>query len=247
MNLKSYWDLKKQHVYMPSGDFVYKVCPALNEEQQYIVEYTLPIVLPALMHVTNMSSLGMLLGMIIFCGHALQTMITDFGPRTDRCRLKAWISPLLHHTLDCIWLQLLVSIMLLMPECFDACSNRSSSSTCTLNPRSAFYLALTLIQTLPIYLSVSYKSHFINYYYNKCAIIEDNKKIVIEQKIPSPLLEIMGNHICTCFVWYWIGTVWLGLSYMFETHVLLWIGVGAFNMIAILLTKRYRREVQGCV
>ena len=217
----SYWDVRKTMVEKrrPSGTLEYNLCPSLTEKQQCLSEFALPFSLPSLFYLLNLSPFALQCCYIMIVIHTIETMVTNFGASvTNFCALKL-ITPLTHHFLDCIWLHSLISVMLLVPAKF---SNVTELS----DPRETIKvmsLGLMLIQTLPIYLSVSFKTHYLKNRY------QDTRTKLS-----------MNNLIHSCFSWYWVATILISfVGLVLKSFILLLPCVMILNIIPILLINTY--------
>ncbi len=239
-----YRDTKKTLVEKPSGEFEYRVCPSLNEKQQYISEYLLPIVLPGIFYLLNLSSFGLRWCFTMVIGHTIETILTNFGPSTRHFRAIALISPILHHFIDCLWLHSLISAMLLCPHKFTSAS--ASASDPVVDRRKVTYAAYLLIQTLPIYLVVSFKSNYIKRQHQQQHQHVEYKghTNVKAGKVDTSKISVMGMHIRRCFVWYWAATIFLMIASSFATVALLRIGVLFLDVIPVGLTAIYLRSIR---
>eukprot|EP00547_Thalassionema_nitzschioides_P007533 CAMPEP_0194206116 /NCGR_PEP_ID=MMETSP0156-20130528/5219_1 /TAXON_ID=33649 /ORGANISM="Thalassionema nitzschioides, Strain L26-B" /LENGTH=458 /DNA_ID=CAMNT_0038932547 /DNA_START=116 /DNA_END=1489 /DNA_ORIENTATION=+ len=181
--LSSYWDLKKEPAITTpsSGEIVYKACPSLTEKQQCIMEYSLPLVLPGIFYVQTLSNFGLYCCFAIVAVHTLETSITDFGKSATGLCAYAGISPLVHYFMDCVLLHSIISAMLLAPHYFVGDTNNSDD-----NIQVVIHTAILLIQTLPIYLSVCFKSNYFNYQ---------------QQQDKNRSTGNVGLLIVNCFVW----------------------------------------------
>jgi len=129
----------------------YDFCPSMNSQQQYVLEYSLPVVLPDMFYLGHMSKYGLVWSFTVVVGHTIETMLTNFGKPASRPYAFPLIMPLQHHLLDCGWLHSIITGTLLVPERFGAGNE---------NRISSLWMGVILIQTLPIYLTVSLKSDF---------------------------------------------------------------------------------------
>ncbi|GFH45104.1 hypothetical protein CTEN210_01578 [Chaetoceros tenuissimus] len=207
----SSWDRKKILTQTASGDFMYKFCPVLNKEQQYKVEYSLPLVIPVWFALANLTKVAFYWGFVIVIGHTIETYLTSFGPSSDP-NTKVF-DAMSHHMMDCFWLQTLITGMVIKPELF-----------ATSEFKVYLIAALTTI-LLPIYLSVSYKTYY-------CMNTNVKEK--------SPMKDsTIGQHVQSCFLWYGTAAVLLCLGY--ESSLFVYGGVVALNVSPFVLTKNFLR------
>ena len=216
--MTSYWDLNKQANETPSGTIEYNACPSLSVKQQYQMEYGLPLVLPGIFYFSNLSSFGLHWSIIIVAGHTLETMMTNFGKLEESNRqlhAAGILNSLQHHLFDCIWLHTIITAMFICPGLFGSHVR-------------VFYIGLMLIQTLPIYLAVSFKSHYCNQ--------TSSRKEAIRP-------ENVGLHIRHCFLFYLLATMSISISRLldrnWERNMCLLGGLLVFNIAPMHLTNSY--------
>ena len=229
----SYWDMNKIAVKAGDGSIEYKKCPSLSEKQQCLSEYSLPLILPGMFYLLNLSPFALYWCLIIVVGHTIETALTNFGHSVKCFRISGQISPLMHHLIDCGWLHTLISAMLLKPSNFttldtSAISSESENdvvSFLTENEWHVIYMALLLIQTLPIYLAVSFKTDY----------LKQNQ----QDRFHPKSVSFIGLHIRRCFVWYLFVTGWIYVASFFPTLIWRGIGVLILNIIPLGQVKRY--------
>lgn len=211
----SSWDRKKILTQTSSGDFMYKFCPVLSKEQQYKVEYSLPLVIPVWFALANLTKVASYWGLVIVVGHTVETYLTSFGP-TSAPNTKLF-GAMSHHMMDCFWLQTLISGMVIKPELF-----------ATSVFKVYFIAALTTI-LLPIYLSVSYKTYY-------CM----NTNV----KERSPMKDsTIGQHVQSCFLWY--GTAAVLLFFGHEYSLFAYGGLVVLNVSPFVLTKKFKKFLRN--
>ncbi len=221
--IQSYWDLDKIPEYRAMGSVEFRKCPSLNEKQQCISEYGLPLILPGIFYIMKLSPFGLRWCMTIVCGHTLETALTNFGPSVKSFRVWGCISPIVHHLIDCAWLQSLISAMVLVPHRFVVDDSGKPSDVWYV-----VYIALLLIQTLPIYLAVSFKTHYIKH------------RHFSDDKHNKMSITMIGMHLRLCFISYLLATACIYYSYYFTQEFLLKIGVLILNAAPIVLFTVYR-------
>uniref|UniRef100_A0A7S1FWP4 Uncharacterized protein n=2 Tax=Corethron hystrix TaxID=216773 RepID=A0A7S1FWP4_9STRA len=238
----SYWEIEKSRNFNSAdGTIEFRACPSLSEKQQCLLEYSLPIILPAMFSLLNFSSFGLRWCLILVVGHTVETTFTDFGSSVGRLRLAERISPLAHHLIDCAWLHSLISAMLLTPHFFIYFSTVSSSvdknfdgaagssSTTEENEWRVVLVALLLIQTLPIYLAVSFKTEYL-------------KRRGWHAPSNFPSTSLIGLHIRRCFLWYLKVTACIFIACYFHLTKLLQVCVFVLNLIPIGLFFKYSTQ-----
>lgn len=208
--ISSSWDRKKQLVQTASGDLVYKYCPSLDKDQQYKLEYSLPLVLPLWFTLSNLSRVALYWTIVIVVGHSIETYLTSFGPASaPRTRL---IDAMTHHMIDCMWLQTLISAMVIWPSLF----GMSELRVCI--------IAEIVTILIPIYLSVSYKSYY-------CMNTSENTRTPIKN-------STMGQHIQSCFLWYGVSGALIAFGFL-DSPAFATAGIVALNASPIVLTKNF--------
>jgi hypothetical protein len=207
----SSWDRKKILTQTASGDFMYKFCPVLTKEQQYQVEYSLPLVIPVWFAIANLTKVAFYWGFVIVIGHTIETYLTSFGPASDP-NTKVF-DAMSHHMMDCFWLQTLITSMAIKPELFAT------------SELKIYFIAALTTMLLPIYLSVSYKTYY-------CMNTNDKER--------SPMKDsTIGQHVQSCFLWYGTAAVLLCLGY--ESSFFVYGGLVALNASPFVLTKKFLR------
>lgn len=208
--ISSSWDRNKQLVQTPSGDFVYKHCPSLDKDQQYKLEYSLPLVLPLWFTLSNLSRVALYWTIVIVVGHSIETYLTSFGPTSaPRTRL---LDAMTHHMIDCLWLQTMISAMVIWPSLF----GMSQFRVCI--------IAEIVTILIPIYLSVSYKSYY-------CMNTSENTRTPIKN-------SSIGQHIQSCFLWYGVSGALIAFGF-FNAPAFATAGIVALNASPVVLTKNF--------
>ena len=208
--ISSSWDRKKQLVQTSSGDLVYKYCPSLDKDQQYKLEYSLPLVLPIWFTLSNLSRVALYWTIVIVVGHSIETYLTSFGPTSaPRTRL---LDAMTHHMIDCLWLQTMISAMVIWPSLF----GMSQFRVCI--------IAEIVTILIPIYLSVSYKSYY-------CMNTSENTRTPIKN-------SSIGQHIQSCFLWYGVSGALIAFGF-FDSPTFATAGIVALNASPIVLTKNF--------
>lgn len=208
--ISSSWDRKKQLVQTSSGDLVYKYCPSLDKDQQYKLEYSLPLVLPIWFTLSNLSRVALYWTIVIVVGHSIETYLTSFGPTSaPRTRL---LDAMTHHMIDCLWLQTMISAMVIWPSLF----GMSQFRVCI--------IAEIVTILIPIYLSVSYKSYY-------CMNTSENTRTPIKN-------SSIGQHIQSCFLWYGVSGALIAFGF-FDSPTFATAGIVALNASPVVLTKNF--------
>lgn len=208
--VSSSWDRKKQLVQTASGDLVYKYCPSLDKDQQYKLEYSLPLVLPLWFTLSNLSRVALYWTIVIVVGHSIETYLTSFGPTSaPRTRL---LDAMTHHMIDCLWLQTMISAMVIWPSLF----GMSQFRVCI--------IAEIVTILIPIYLSVSYKSYY-------CMNTSENTRTPIKN-------SSIGQHIQSCFLWYGVSGALIAFGF-FDSPSFATAGIVALNASPVVLTKNF--------
>ena len=233
--------MKKIGVKVGDESFVYRKCPSMTEKQQCITEYSLPLVLPAMFYLLNLSPFAIQWCLAIVLGHTIETTLTNFGHSVKCFRISGPISPLLHHFLDCGWLHTLISAMFLKPSHFTIDSKNIPENTqqdisfLNENEWNVIYMALLLIQTLRIYLAVSLKPHYLRQQKR------DGSALCARSKNAS-VSPILGLHIQQCFLWYLVATGWLFIASFSPGMMWRIIGVFVLNVVPVCLFKKYSSD-----
>ncbi len=240
----SYWDTKKLLNEKSNGDIEFRKCPSMSEKQQCIAEYSLPLILPAMFYLQNLSLFGLHWCMVIVVGHSLETTLTNFGPSVKHFRMLGWIPPLVHHLIDCFWLHSLISAILWMPHRFVSASVSAGSMDDDDGSWrwGVIYMAMLLIQTLPIYLAVSFKTDYLKH---RPPATSDNDDDNDDDKYRKrkPSTSKIGMHIRRCFVWYWASTVLVFTASFLGSCMLLKVGVLCLNATPLVLFCAYSNVV----
>lgn len=233
-SFQSYWDTKKtlqlSNQRRSNGNFEYKFLPELTEKQQCLSEFGLPLVIPMIFFWFNFSSFGFVWCTTIVVGHTIETMLTNFGESVRELCAVDIIPRLAHHFLDCVWLHSLISAMLLFPDRFvrpDDLNNHGGD-------RTVINIGLILIQTLPIYLAVSFKTDFLRLHRNHLQEVSSSP--------PDSSLMSIQYFIRSCFIWYFAATALILItSLSSQTRFLMYGGVSLFNVTPLILFRSYSK------
>lgn len=238
-SLQSYWDTKKtlqlSNQRRTNGNLEFKFVPVLTEKQQCLSEFGLPLVIPMIFFWFNFSSFGFVWCTTIVVGHTIETMLTNFGESVrDLCAVDI-IPRLAHHFLDCVWLHSLISAMVLFPDLFirpDDLNHHAGESE-----RTVINIGLILIQTLPIYLAVSFKTDFLR-------LRHDQLQEVSSSPPADSSLMSLQLFIRSCFIWYLAATALILItSFSSQTRFLMYGGVIIFNVTPLILFRSYSKIV----
>lgn len=119
---------------------------------QALYDYSSPIALPVLFYMMDISSFGMYWATFLIAGHTIQSLFTEYGPNTGDLVLNPKISLGKHLFMDVMWVQLLLSAMILVPEYFGS---------------SSVMLANAFLLSNPPSLGMSLKSHYHHFHSQK--------------------------------------------------------------------------------
>lgn len=195
----------------PDTSIWYGFCPTMSPKQQALMEYTLPLVLSGIAYSMRFTNFGHIWCILIISGHTIETMFTSFGSSARSLSYKPVIGPLHHHFIDCMWLHTLISAMLLMPQRFGD---------------YGFLTGLLLIQTLPIYLAVSLKTHF-------TVLTSANKRSSIQS---------MDRVIQNLFCLYFGATLFSLFGHLLGNFDLTILGVFLFNASPVITGETYIQQ-----
>eukprot|EP00980_Cylindrotheca_fusiformis_P019409 scaffold6683_cov103-Cylindrotheca_fusiformis.AAC.1 len=198
----------------------YNMTPSLAPRQQAWVEYALPLVLPLIFYVCELSRFGVLWCSVIIVGHTLQTLFTAFGPAAADLSFKPSIEMLQHHFMDCIWVQCLVSAMLLTPQHFGV---------------NSVYTGAGLILLVPIYLTVSLKTHFEQNVLENATDATTARSIKRRQK----LMQQLGETLRDTVAWYLASIAVVLLGHHTFSFNLIVLGVFVLNAAPISTLASY--------
>eukprot|EP00980_Cylindrotheca_fusiformis_P019412 scaffold6683_cov103-Cylindrotheca_fusiformis.AAC.4 len=194
--------------------------PSLSPRQQAWAEYSLPLFLPLIFYVGKLSKFGILWCSVIIVGHTLQTLFTAFEPAAADLRYKPSIGMIQHHFIDCIWVQSLVSAMLLTPQNFGA---------------NSVYTGVFLIPLVPIYLAVSLKTHFEQKVLENATYATTARSIKRRQK----LVQQVGETLRDTVVWYLASIAVVLLGHHTFSFNLIVLGVFVLNAAPISTLASY--------
>lgn len=200
-------------VSLPDTSLWYDLCPTMSPKQQALMEYSLPLVLSGISYSSRFSNFGHIWCILIIVGHTIETMFTSFGPSAKDLSYRPIIGPLHHHFIDCMWLHTLISALILVSDAFSPV---------------ACITGILMIQTLPIYLAVSLKTHFTSKFGSKGK--DCNRKS-------------MDQVIKMLFVWYSCATVCALGGYILTIFDLKVLGVFLFNASPLVCGESYVHHV----
>jgi hypothetical protein len=202
-------------------------CPSMAPEQQAVFEYMLPLVLPALFFVCDISAAGHAWALLLIVGHTIECMCTNFGG-------NSWyifdvIGPIQHLQMDMWWNHV-------MHSCFFLCGPDTFGPNC-------YYVALVLVPTLPTVLAVDLKSHFL------ACVLTNSEKQALEANDKSPawaaaieLNRRLGRHVRRSTMLYIVVMAMLALSSLFGNSTTQALAVFSFNMCPLLVDLAYWEE-----
>ncbi|KAG7338696.1 HSF-type DNA-binding protein [Nitzschia inconspicua] len=209
-------------------DIWFDSCPSMTPEQQGIIEYMLPVFLPALFHMSSMSLWGYAWALLLIVGHSIECMVTDWGG-------NAWtvvprIGPLQHLQMDLLWNHAMItSFFLCGPSIYG---------------KNCFYMALGLIPTLPTLCGADLKSHLFNY-----ILTDTEKEALATHDIGSAsglsaflLQKRLAQQIQKTICSYVVAMFLLGLSSFIGNSVTQCIAVFFFNTCPLLAEFSYWKE-----
>jgi hypothetical protein len=205
-------------------------CPAMTPEQQGIIEIMLPVALPAILYMFNISSWGFVWVLVLMVGHSVECLCTDWGGTA--WSVVRWIGPLQHLQMDLLWNHAMItSFFLSGPAIFG---------------RNCYYAALCLVPTLPALVVVSLKSHFLS------SILADRAKITLNSEVttssagPTPLLlkKKLARQVQQSTYIYVVAMALLALSSFYGNNMTQSISVFFFNCCPLFADFSYWRAFE---
>ncbi|CAJ1959789.1 unnamed protein product [Cylindrotheca closterium] len=131
----------------------YDVLPMFPKPRwQALYDYSSPVALPGVFYFMNISSFGMCWAIFLIVGHTIQSLFTAYGPNTGDLVVDPKISLGKHMFMDILWVQSLLSAMILIPEYFGSSSVMLATSFMLSNSPS---------------LGMSLKSHYHHFHSQK--------------------------------------------------------------------------------
>lgn len=201
----------------------YELCATLTPRQQAMMEYSLPMTLPTMFYILELSRFGVAWCVVIVIGHTLETLFTGFGPSARDLNYKPVIAPLEHNLIDCMWLHTLISAMIIGPHHFGP---------------GGFYLGLVLTQTLPIYLAVSFKTHFQINWLEKADEVKQKDSFSRQEG----MIKCMGNMIRRLFHRYFLSVLCVYVGHLVGSFNIRLLGVFLFNLAPLLAGEAYKAK-----
>jgi hypothetical protein len=203
-------------------------CPSMTPEQQGVVELMLPVALPAILYMFNISAFGYAWALLLIVGHSTECLCTDWGGTAWSA--VRWIGPLQHLQMDLLWNHAMITSFFL-------------SGPAVLG-KNCYYVSLCLVPTLPTLLCVSLKSHFCT-----SILTESEKKPLMSKDtsglagFPAMLLKkSLACQLQRSTYLYFAAMALLALSFFCGNSTSQSISLFLFNICPILADLSYGRE-----